>query len=150
MKKLIMLFTLIVAFSSFVGCDKKETNSNIAKGNIVIDRYKDLKNNIPNADRVAISYGVSSYCMVSSDKDTIKTLSDILNNLNFEPTENKMDFSTMFHIVISTSKNQNITISVDENGVFCVNGDEKYLKVASGTFNYSLIKDIYNKSKDTK
>ena len=150
MKKLIVLLTLIVAFSLFVGCDKKEIDSNIANDNRIIARYNDLKNNISNADRVAISYGVSSYCMVSSDKDTIKTLLDIFNNLSFEPAENKMDFSTMFHIVISTSKNQNITISVDENGVFCVNGDEKYLKVASGTFNYSLIKDIYNKSKNIK
>lgn len=64
MKKLILSLILAVAFSSFVVCDKKETKNNVTNGNVVITRYNDLKNNIPNADRVAIigkHYGNLTY-----------------------------------------------------------------------------------------
>jgi hypothetical protein len=113
---------------------------------IIRNRAKEeIKINIQNANRVVISYGVSSYVMISSDKDIIKTLSDSFNNLSFKPTENKMDLITMFNIIFSTDGKQSVAINVDKNAVFRLNGEKQCLKIASGTFNNKIIKDIYEK-----
>jgi uncharacterized lipoprotein YajG len=131
MKKLNTLFVIILIIYALAGCS----------------RQVKVQANTQNADSVTISYGVSSYAMFSSDASTIKNISDYFNNLSFEPIDKEMDITTMISVNFSKGEKQIAKFSVDKNMVFWLNGDTKCFKIASGTFNYDAVRDIYEKSK---
>lgn len=130
MKKFRVLLVIILAIYAFTGCSKQK-----------------VQTGMQNADSVTIFYGVTSYAMFSSDENTIKTLSGYFNNLSFEPTDKKMDITTMLSVVFFTGEKQIEKFSIDKNSVFWLNGDIECFKIASGTFNYDAVKEIYEKSK---
>jgi vesicle coat complex subunit len=131
MKKLNALLVIILIIYALAGCSGKQ----------------DVQADTQNADSVTIFYGVSSYAMFTSDASTIKNVSDYFNNLRFEPTDKEMDITTMISVNFSKGEEQIAKFSVDKNMVFWLNGDTKCFKIASGTFNYDAVKDIYEKSK---
>ena len=161
MKKMLVLSVILFIFA-FTGCDKKEIPINIKETNVikqeipiniketdVIKNVVVIKNadDIKNADNVVIFYGLSSYAMAGCGENTLKTLLNCFNNLKFVTTDKQMDIPTKLSIYFAKEENQIAEVSVDKNGVFWLNGSTNCLKIASGTFNYNDVKDIYEKSK---
>ena len=131
MKKISVLLVVILLLNAFTGCRKQDSPINMT-----------------NADSFSIYYGVSSYALFGSDKDTLKALSDSFDDLSFEATNKQMDIFSMLSIRFFTDEKQISEVNVDKNGVFWLNGNTECLKIASGSFNYNDIKDIYEKSKE--
>ena len=123
-----------------------ERNDQVFKVN-TLNKYTSIKLNNENVDDVSIYYGFSSYAMFGADDDTLKGLSNQFNNLSFEPTDKKMDTSTMLNINFHQNKKTIASVNVDENGVFWLDGETKCYKVSSGSFDYEYVKNIYLKSK---
>lgn len=83
--------------------------------------------------------------MFSEDKDTIKEVTNYLNALRFEETNKEMDISSMLSIYISNKEEHNTKVCVDKNGVFWLDGKTDCYEIASGSFDYNYMKDIYEK-----
>lgn len=132
MKRISVLLVVIFLFA-FVGSSKQEPSINT----------KD-------ADSFSIYYGASSYALFGSDKNTLKSLSDCFQNPSFEATDKKMDIFSMLSIRFFANEKQISEVNIDKNGVFWLNGSTECLKIASGSFNYNGVKDIYEKSKESQ
>lgn len=110
-------------------------------------KIKDITTSDISADNVSIYYGTSSYAMFEVSEAVISELQDAYNNLTFQSTNAKIDMSTMYNIVFYKNGQQIASLSVDQNGVFMLNGDTARYKKKSGNLNYSRITEIYNNAK---
>lgn len=107
---------------------------------------KSIKVNITNADKISIYYGQASHTLVEVRADAIKDLSSKFTSLTFKPTNEKIDYETMFKICFYDNEDIMASVSVDKNGVFYISGRPGAYKVSFGFFDYELLKNIYAKS----
>ncbi|MDO4540718.1 MAG: hypothetical protein Q4B48_06445 [Syntrophomonadaceae bacterium] len=103
------------------------------------------------ADSVAVYYGFHSYALFSSQEDTVRQLVDIYNGLSFEPAaeDMDMDMGSMLSIVYSRDDRRVAELAADANGVFRLSGDMEDLTETTGTFDYELVKAIYDGANGT-
>lgn len=129
---LIILLVVIITLSA--GCTIEKENP------------KDIT-----ADMISIYYGASSYAFFTSeegmDSAIVEELVDSYKRLSLEPSDKKIDIATMYHIVFMNQGEIVASISVDENGVFWLNGKTDTYRQNGGDFHYSRIAEIYNNSK---
>jgi flagellar motor component MotA len=131
--KLYALIIIIVTLNTFTGCGSQV-----------------IKANIQDADSIIISYAIQSYAMFSTDASTVKAVAKKLEKLHFQKTGKEMDNGTMYSITFHSDNKPIATYSIDKNNTFRLNGSKECYKIASGTFDYKFIKDIYEKSKENK
>ncbi len=102
---------------------------------------------VPDADDVTIFYSYSSYAMFGTDPETLALLKNMCSDLTLTPVDRKLDLGTAFTLYFSRDGEQTATISVDEAGIFQLNGSAETMRLAGGAFDYTLLKNIYEQSK---
>ena len=103
---------------------------------------------VEKADGIVVMYGFSSYAMFGASQDVLDSLTNQLNSLSFAQTDEQMDFPTQFLVTLSDGKKDIAKFSVDENGVFQLDGQTQNHKVSSGSFDYTYLKEAYENSKN--
>lgn len=134
MKKLLLIIIVVIVTFILFGCNNESNKIN--------------NENLDNADDAIISYGVTSYAANVTDDDMLRKLLDQFRNLSFEPTDQKMDTSTMLNVIFYHNEKKIALFGVDENGVFLLDGETGFYKVSFGTFNYEFVKNIYLRIKE--
>jgi hypothetical protein len=104
------------------------------------------KYTVRDADDVTIFYGVSSYAMFGTDKETLKLLTNAFDGLTFEKTDQKTDVGTMLTVNFYKDKKTVAVFMVDSGGIFLI--DDEYYKVSSGKFDYNTVYNIYLNSRN--
>ena len=130
MKKLALLLPLLWIAAAFSGCSK-------APGAPAEIR----------ADRVTITYGVSSYAMFTQDETAVQKIADAFSGLQFEETDREMDVFTAMNVVFQNGDQVTARFSVDKNGVFTVGNDSAYYRLKSGSFPYEEVYGLYENSR---
>lgn len=96
------------------------------------------------ADSVSVYYGFSNYALFCSYEEPVQQLVELYNGLRFEPSDADMDLGTMLTVVYSRDGKRVAELSADSNGVFQLDGELDSLRETTGTFDYALVKAIYD------
>ncbi|MBN2284979.1 MAG: hypothetical protein JXQ26_02205 [Tissierellales bacterium] len=96
------------------------------------------------ADEVSVFFSLMSYALFETDDVIVEELANIYKELDLEPVDAEMDIKSMLFIVFYNDGNPVAKLSVDEKGIFWLNGETDTYRSINNDFPYERVKEIYS------
>ncbi|MFA5153729.1 MAG: hypothetical protein WC554_14305 [Clostridia bacterium] len=89
--------------------------------------------------QAAVYYGFSSYALFTDNDEVVKELYDGYYNMKTELTEEELDFTSAFYVVVG-----DVSFFMDKNGCIKLNDADYTVRDTADSISYDRLKQIYN------